>query len=141
MPSNAPRKPPTKRTESPSDDVEAFLAALDHPFEREILAVRQVILGADPHIAEGIKWNAPSFRTTGDFATFHLREKDGVRVILHLGARRRDGANARGAIRDPEALLQWLADDRASATFRGLDDVEAKRAAFAEVVRQWIALL
>jgi hypothetical protein len=141
MPSNAPRKPPTKRTESPSDDVESFLAALDHPFEREILAVREIILGADPVIGEGIKWNAPSFRTATFFATFHLREKDGVRVILHLGAKPRAGANARGAIHDPEALLQWLADDRASATFRGLDDLEAKRAAFSDIVRQWIALL
>jgi hypothetical protein len=40
---------------------------------------------------------------------------------------------------DPGALLQWLARDRASATFRDLDDVEARRSAFAHIIRQWIA--
>lgn len=131
--------PPAKRAKSASDDVEAFLAALDHPFKREILALREIILGADPSISEAVKWNAPSFRTSEFFATFHLRDKDGARVILHLGAKPRPGANARGAVHDPEALLQWLADDRASATFRDVDEVEAKRDAFADVVRQWIA--
>ena len=70
-------------------DVESFLAALNHPMKPEILAVRQTILGADPSITEGIKWNAPSFRTTEWFATFHLRAKVGLQVILHLGAKAR----------------------------------------------------
>jgi hypothetical protein len=115
--------------------VETFLAALDHPFDREILALREIILGADPRIAEGIKWNAPSFRTSEWFATFHLRAKDGVQLILHLGAKKRAAAVA---IPDPESLLQWLGADRASVKFRDLDDVEAKRAAFSAVIRQWI---
>ena len=55
---------PTKRGASAPETVEGFLASLDHPFKQEILAIRQVILGADPAIAEGIKWNAPSFRTS-----------------------------------------------------------------------------
>jgi len=35
----------------------------------------------------------------------------------------------------------WLAEDRASVTFRDLADVEAKRSAFTDVVLQWIELL
>ena len=66
--------------------MDAFLASLDHPFLREILALREIILGADPSIVEGIKWNAPSFRTSEYFATFHLRARDGVQLILHRGA-------------------------------------------------------
>ena len=122
-----------------SEQVEEFLASLDHPFKPEILALRQVILGADPGIAEAIKWNAPSFRTSEHFATFQLRAKGGVRIILHLGAKPRDGAAAGIAIADPEALLEWLAKDRASALFRDLNDVEAKRPAFENIIRQWIA--
>ena len=118
-------------------DVETFLAALEHPFKQEILAVRQIILGADPSIAEGIKWNAPSFRTSEFFATFNLRAKDGVQVILHLGAKTRDNSTT-VAIADPESLLEWLAKDRASARFRDLEDIDAKRTAFANVIRQWI---
>ena len=126
------KKPPARGPES----VEAFLAALDHPFKQEVLALRQIILGADPGIAEGIKWNAPSFRTSEWFATFQLRAKDSVQVILHLGAKARRDADV--VISDPASLLEWLAADRASVKFRGLADVEARGAAFADVIRQWI---
>jgi len=118
--------------------VDAFLAALDHPRKPEILALRRIILGADPAIAEGIKWNAPSFRTAEWFATFHLRAKTGVQVILHFGAKVRDKADARAAIADPRSLLTWLGPDRASVTFADLAEVEAKGSAFAAVIREWI---
>jgi hypothetical protein len=129
---------PAKRSASAPESVEAFLASLEHPFKQEILALRQIILGADPSIAEGIKWNAPSFRTSEYFATFHLRAKDGVQVILHLGAKKRDDLPSELAIADPESLLEWLAKDRASVRFRDMKDIDAKRAAFAKVVRQWL---
>ncbi|HYH79134.1 MAG TPA: DUF1801 domain-containing protein [Longimicrobium sp.] len=119
-------------------DVETFLAALDHPLEREIVALREIILAADPSIGDGIKWNAPSFRTSEWFATFHLRAKGGVQVILHLGAKRRDDTAAGIPVADPRSLLEWLAADRASAKFRDMDDVEAKRDAFAALIREWI---
>lgn len=117
--------------------VDAFIDALDHPFKHEIIALRQSILTADARIEEGIKWNAPSFRTTEYFATFHLRAKEGVQIILHLGAKKR--ANEKCVtIADPQALLTWLGPDRASVTFRDLDEIEAKRSAFTEIVRAWI---
>jgi hypothetical protein len=115
-------------------DVEAFHASLDHSLKPEILAVRQVILGADPSITEGVRWNAPSFRTSEWFATFHLRAKAGLQVILPLGAKARGGPDI--AFDDP--LLVWLGKDRASVTFRDAADVAAKRAAFAGLIRRWI---
>jgi hypothetical protein len=131
-----PGRNPAGRGAAAPDDVDAFLAALDHPRKPEILALRRVILGADAAIAEGMKWNAPSFRTSEWFATFHLRAKDGVQVILHLGAKKRDAAAPE--IADPESLLEWLGADRASVKFRDLADVEARGPAFAAVIRQWI---
>lgn len=130
-------KPPGRSAPAP-ENVEMFLASLEHPLKHEILALRQIILGADPSIAEGIKWNAPSFRTSEYFATFNLRAKDGVQVILHLGAKTRDNSTSSVVIADPESLLEWLAKDRASATFRDLNDIDAKRSAFANIIRQWI---
>ncbi|HEX6038321.1 DUF1801 domain-containing protein [Longimicrobium sp.] len=121
-----------------ADDVEAFLAALEHPHKAEILVLRRMILDTDPRIAEGIKWNAPSFRTSEWFATFHLRARTGVQIILHFGARVRDKSAARAAIADPDGLLEWLGPDRATVKFRDADDVEAKRSAFSAVIRQWI---
>lgn len=122
---------------SPGDgtaEVEAFLGSLDHPLKPEIQAVRRIILGADPGIAEGIKWNAPSFRTTEWFATFHLRAKAGVQVILHLGAKARGGPDI--AFEDP--LLTWLGKDRATVTFRDMGDIEAGKDALAGLIRRWI---
>jgi hypothetical protein len=120
-----------------TEEVEAFLRALDHPFKREILALREILLGADPSISEGIKWNAPSFRTMEYFATFNLRAKGKVQIILHLGAKKRDNS-AEVTIADPETLLEWLATDRAAAGFSDLEDIEAKQSAFAQVICQWI---
>ena len=127
----------TERGTPATEEVEAFLRSLEHPFKREILALREILLGADPSISEGIKWNAPSFRTAEYFATFNLRAKDRVQIILHLGAKKRDNT-AEVAIADPETLLEWLATDRAAAGFSDLNDIEAKQSAFAQVIRQWI---
>lgn len=127
--------PPPKRSARASDSVESLLASLEHPFKREILAVREIILAADPRITEGVKWNAPSFRTTEWFATVHLRATDGVQIILHRGARARaDGLE----IDDPSGLLQWMGKDRASVKFGEMGEVKEKGRQFAAVVRQWI---
>jgi hypothetical protein len=128
---------PKPSNKVPAEEVETFLAGLDHPHKPEILLLREIILGADATIAEGIKWNAPSFRTSEYFATFNLRAKDGVQVILHLGAKKR-GGKAAVDLPDPGSLLEWLGPDRASARFRNKADVEAKRSAFAQVIREWI---
>lgn len=117
------------------DDVEGFLASLEHAHKPAILAVRAIILGT-PGVTEGIKWNAPSFRTTEWFATFHLRAKAGVMVVLHLGAEVKAGDGI--TIDDPNGLLAWLGKDRASVTFADQADVEEKRESFAALIRRWI---
>jgi len=131
----APHSTPADSTAAVDD----FMRTLDHPFKREVEAVRQLILGVDPSIAEGIKWNAPSFRTSEYFATTNLREKKGIGIILHLGAKVRDLPAGGIAIEDPENLLKWLAKDRAMVVFADLQDIEVKKAAFERVIRQWIA--
>jgi hypothetical protein len=119
--------------------VDAFLATLDdHPHKPEILALRQLILAADPSIREEIKWNAPSFRTTDSFATFHLRAKAGLQLVLHLGAKVRETATTGIDVADPAGLLTWLAKDRAAVTFTSLDEVHAKQTAFTALIRAWI---
>ncbi len=121
-----------------AEQVAAFLAALDHPLKQVVLALRDLILSADPSIGENIKWNAPSFHTTEHFATFQLRAQDSVKIVLHLGAKPRDTAQTGIAIDDPDHALAWLAKDRASVTFRDLNDVEARRDVFVDIIRQWI---
>lgn len=119
--------------------VDDLMRALEHPLKKEIEAIRASVLAADPAIEEGVKWNAPSFRTTEYFATVNLREKKGIGIILHLGAKARDLPPGGLAVEDPERLLKWLARDRAMAVFEGMEDFRARQAAFERIVRQWIA--
>lgn len=121
--------------------VDAFKATLEHPFKSVIEAVRTAILGADSTIAEGIKWNSPSFRTTEYFATTNLREKAGLGIVLHLGAKVREVPKAGLSLDDPQGLLKWVAKDRAVVVFRDLKDFTAKRGAFVKVIQQWVALV
>ncbi len=127
---------PAKTRPQPDDDVAAFIAALKHPQETGILAVRNIILGVDPGVSEGIKWNAPSFRTSEYFATVHLRARTGIRLILHVGAKKRELPAP--DIADPDGLLEWLAPDRAIATFADLGDLTARKPALESILRQWI---
>jgi len=125
----------------PASDVDAFFATLDHPHTDAFRALRRVILEADPRITESIKWHVPSFQTTEYFATFHVRTKKGLGVILHFGAKKRAGLAARAEIKDEASLLAWLADDRAVVAFADANDVQAKQAAFTAILQQWIAYL
>jgi hypothetical protein len=132
---------PAKPHSTPADTtaaVDAFMSTLVHPAKAVIQAMRQSILGAAPGIAEGIKWKSPSFRTHEYFATTNLREKDGVGLILHLGAKVRDIGPDGLSIDDPAKLLKWLAADRAMLRFADLKDFKSKQAAFEALIRAWI---
>ena len=113
------------------------MATLEHPHKDAIQLIRRIMCSADPAIAEGVKWNAPSFRTTGYFATTHLRAKDGIGIVMHLGAKVREVPAFQ--LEDPRGLLKWLAKDRALMNFAGIDDVKAHEDAIQRIVRQWIA--
>jgi len=118
--------------------VDAFMAGLRHPLVPELQAVRAAIRGASPRIREGIKWNAPSFRTGEWFATASIR-KDKLLVILHRGAKVKDDSSGGLAIDDPGGLLRWLAKERAMIEFEDGRAIAAGRAALQRIVRQWIA--
>ena len=130
---------PKKTAADTSIAVDDFMVTLEHPQKAAVAALRDIIRAADPSIAEGVKWNAPSFRTHEYFATTHLRAKIGIGLILHLGAKVREDAAVR--IEDPEGLLAWLGPDRAVVHFVDVDEVQARAHALQDVVRQWIAFV
>jgi hypothetical protein len=138
----APRAAPEVRKRSaPANGAEALLRALKHPLKTEIEAVRLIILGADAAISDGVKWNAPSFRTEKEwFATFNLRARDSVQLIFHLGAKARPDLKA-FKIADPKRLMKWLGKDRALVTLGAGRDIPANRAALEAIVRAWIRIV
>ncbi|WP_313919701.1 DUF1801 domain-containing protein [Tahibacter sp.] len=129
--------PTSKKTEE-DRSVDAFLATLDHPAKALVVELRRVVLDADVRILDGIKWNAPSFRTTEYFATTNLRAKQGTGLILHFGAKK-NAISATGVdIPDPAGLLRWLAKDRATVEFRDTAELRAKASALQALLREWI---
>jgi hypothetical protein len=136
------KKSPAAAHATPADTteaVDALMRRIRHPAENQIQSLRETILQVDLSILEGVKWNAPGFRTHEYFATTKLRTKVGVGVILHFGAKTRKVAASSESIKDPRKLLNWVAKDRAMVPFADMDDLSAKRRAFQAVLRQWIA--
>lgn len=129
-------RPTPRKAASGPDAVAEFVTNLVHPRKDDILALRRAILAVDASIEEGIQWNTLSFKTHEYFATIHLRAKEGVQLILHLGAKKRE--NAKVLVDDPAGLLKWLDPARATIVFRDAADLASRGAAFAAIVRQWI---
>lgn len=122
---------------SGTDAVDAFLAKLKHPLKADIVTVRAVMLGVDPAIAEEVKWNAPSFRTTESFATINLRSIDRLQFVFHLGTKVRKDLPAL-KIADPAGLMKWLGQDRALVTLGTSQAFADNTDAFRRIVRAWI---
>jgi hypothetical protein len=120
-----------------SQQVDAFLAALDHARKDEIEAVRALILGASAEVGERVKWNAPSFCVGGDDrVTLRLQPGDRLQLVFHRGAKRKDATGF--VFDDPSGLLEWAAPDRGVLTIRDREDLAAKRDAIQALVAAWI---
>lgn len=115
--------------------VDAFMTGLDHPHKQEVQALRELVLATGSEVAEGIKWNAPSYRTHEYFATTNLRAKGGVGMILHLGAKIRETSVH---IDDPENLLTWHGCNRASFEVQSMDQLRRLAPALRAILTQWL---
>ena len=88
------------------DDVDGFMAALDHPLKAGVEQLRAAILASNDGITETVKWNAPNFRYDGiDRVTFRLQPGDRLQLVLHRGVAVRDDA-ADFRFEDPSGLLE-----------------------------------
>lgn len=121
-----------------SDEVDNYLATLDHPLKAGVEQLRSAILAANGDISEHVKWNAPSFRYDGeDRVTFRLRPGDRLQLIFHRGAKVRSD-RAEFTFQDPTGLMTWPAPDRGVVTFPDLEAVRSQQAAVVSLVNQWI---
>ncbi len=113
--------------------VNAFMDALEHPFKAEVQALREIIVAANPKIAERVKWNSPSYYYGVDMAAFNLRAKGFVQIIFvfHKGA----------MIHESNGLLQGTWKDRREARFTDMADIVAKKGALEQVVNDWVGLV
>lgn len=117
--------------------MDAVLAASPQPQRDVIDAMRAIIARAVPQAVESVKWNAPSFATVDHFATFHLRAKTGVQLVLHRGARPARIVDMRDVLGEDAGLLEWKGPDRAVLTVRDAAHLSMLRDAIGRLVREW----
>jgi uncharacterized protein YdeI (YjbR/CyaY-like superfamily) len=111
-------------------EVDRFLAAKNHPMTKEINRVREIILDTDDRIEEVVKWSSPTFMYKGNIASFFMNAKKFVSLMFHKGA----------TIKDDSGLLQGDAKAGRLARFEDLADIEKKKTALQEVIREWIRM-
>ena len=110
-------------------DVDAWFDSYDNPQKALVLAVRDVVLDADEHVSEAIKWKAPTFVYQGNIASFYPKTKSHVALMFHTGA----------SLPDPSRLLEGVGGTSRVARFADADDLAAKADALRGLVRAWVA--
>jgi len=113
-----------------SSVVDAWFETYDNPQKAGVQRVREIILAADPRVAESIKWKAPTFEYKGNIASFFPRSKKHVSLMFHQGAQ----------IPGKHPLLEGDGETSRTAKFVDLDDIEAKKEQLQAVIRAWCAM-
>ena len=113
-----------------NSEVDEFLLKKDHPLISEIQRVREIILTTDPRIRETIKWGMPTFMYNGIIASILINTKKFVSLMFRYGA----------YIEDKNGLLNGEGKISRTARFMDLEDIESKKPALQELVREWIRM-
>jgi hypothetical protein len=111
-------------------EVDAFIADLGHPLEREMQAVRRIVLGVDRRITETIKWKSPTFMFEGNIASIEPRSKKQVSLLFHQGAKL---PGTHPALEGGGETVRYL-------RFADAADVKRKQKDLEKAVRAWISL-
>jgi len=109
-------------------EVEAWLDRYDNPQKPLLVAVRAVILDAEPRVGETIKWQAPTFVFRGNIASFFPKAKAHVALMFHTGA----------SLDDPAGILEGDGAVSRIARFHDPDDLASKRGALEDLIRAWV---
>ncbi|MCP9768077.1 DUF1801 domain-containing protein [Lacihabitans sp. LS3-19] len=121
-----------------SPEVSEFLDAQNHPFRKEIEALRNCILSANLALTENIKWNGPNYcYNNEDRITMRIQPPKQVQLIFHCGAKVKKQPKDK-LINDPTGLLVWKENNRAVATFKNLEYIKSNEENLKKIVRDWV---
>ena len=110
--------------------VDAFLDEKAHPMRLEIDRLRDVMLSADPRIAETIKWGGPTFVLAGgraNLATIVLRGRSALTLFFQEGA----------SIPDPDRLLSGDAAHVRTVRLDSLGAIDGAADGLSRIVRSF----
>jgi hypothetical protein len=108
--------------------VDAWFDHYDNPQKPLVMAVRDVVLEADPRVTECIKWQAPTFTYRGNIASFFPKSKKHVSLMFHTGA----------TLPDPIGILEGEGETSRSLKIADHEDLAAKTPALQSLVRSWV---
>ncbi|MBW8360609.1 MAG: DUF1801 domain-containing protein [Kaistella sp.] len=122
-----------------NSEVTDFLDQQKHPFRKEIEQLRIIILGADHHLTENIKWNGPNYCVgTADRITMRIQPPaQQVQLIFHRGAKKREQTQDK-LITNKSKMLKWKENDRAVITFKNSAEIENSKAELTDIIPEWI---
>ena len=121
--------------------VDEFLSAQSAERHADVQSMRALVLEAEPGLTEIVKWNSPDYQLGGvDRLTINAAGKGPVRLILHFGTERAEAKSAASTFTgDPDGLLTWHSDIRASLALPAAAELETERTAIVAVIRAWLA--
>jgi len=107
--------------------VDAWLAAYDNPMKPVVIAIRDVILAADPRVTEDIKWQAPTFIYKGNIASFFPKATKHASLMFHKGAQIRG------------TFPNLVGDGKEARSFKvmSLEDLAEKSAELEQIIAAW----
>jgi uncharacterized protein YdeI (YjbR/CyaY-like superfamily) len=117
--------------------VSEFLEDLTPDTRQQVEAVREIILDTVP-VTEHIKWNSPSYiYKNEDRITFNLHGDD-VKILIHMGATRKEDKKAKPIMEDPANIISWSSDIRGIITFKTMNEIAAKKQDLEHTLRRWL---
>lgn len=128
---------------SDQDQVSAHIQQLDPEFGKIIENLRQIILSADMHISERIKWNNPSFYYSGEMKPFDPKEYKREIIVLNLHKNRIMLVWPSGAkVEMNTGLLEGdYKDGRRLIVFNDMNDILSKKNELLKAIKEWISLV
>lgn len=128
---------------SDQEQVTEHIQKLEPAVAQVVETLRQIILSTDPEVGERIKWNNPSFYYTGEMVEFDPKEYKRDMIVMNLHKGRIMMVFPSGAkVNDQSGLLEGdYKDGRRIATFKDLEDVQAKQGALQKVIQDWLKLV
>ncbi|WP_448388397.1 DUF1801 domain-containing protein [Microbacterium aurum] len=120
--------------------VDEYLAAQTPDRRADVERFRALVIEAEPGLVEVVKWNSPNYTLHGAVrATINAAGRGPVRLILHFGTGRVEDKGAAPTFDgDPEGLLSWHSDIRASLILPTAGDLPRERDAIVAVIRAWL---
>ena len=121
--------------------VDEFLTAQEPQRRADVESLRALVREAGPSLTEIVKWNSPDYTLDGvDRLTINTAGKGPVRLILHFGTERAEDKDAAPTFAgDPNGLLTWHSDIRASLPLPEQAKLVGERVAIIAVIRAWLA--